>query len=54
MGWFRNMIAKIFKIIPATEREIQIKEPLTFNENVLKTRSGIGQIRPRSNSSSSR
>ena len=38
MGWFRNMIAKIFKIIPATEREIQIKEPLTFNENVLKNK----------------
>lgn len=38
MGWLRNMIARIFKIIPATEREIQIKEPLSFNENVLKNK----------------
>ena len=36
MGWLKNMIAKLFKIIPATDREITIKEPLTFHENVLK------------------
>lgn len=32
------MIAKLFKIVPATERQITIKEPLTFNENVLKNK----------------
>lgn len=36
MGWFRNMIAKIFRLIPATDREISIQEPMTFRENVLK------------------
>ena len=38
MGWLKNMIAKLFKIIPATDREITIKEPLTFHENVLKNK----------------
>lgn len=38
MGWFKNMIAKIFKIIPASDRQLTIQEPLTFSENVLKNK----------------
>jgi hypothetical protein len=38
MGWIKNMVMRLFKIIPATDREITIKEPLTFQENVLKNK----------------
>lgn len=38
MNWIQNAIAKLFKIIPATDRQITIKEPLTFQENVLKNK----------------
>lgn len=38
MGWLKNAIFKIFKIQPATERQIVIKEPLTFHGNVLKNK----------------
>lgn len=38
MGWIKNMITKLLKIIPATDRKITIKEPLTFQENVLKNK----------------
>lgn len=36
MGWFKNMICKIFKIQPAIETSITIQEPLSFQANVLK------------------
>lgn len=36
MGWFKNMIMKIFKIQPALESSITIQEPLSFQANVLK------------------
>lgn len=36
MGWFKNMIIKLLKITPATDRKITITEPLSFQGNVLK------------------
>lgn len=36
MNWFKALIFRLLKIKPATEREIIIEEPLTFNANVLK------------------
>jgi hypothetical protein len=36
MGWFKNAIIKLLKITPATDRTIVIKEPLSFQANVLK------------------
>ena len=38
MGWFKNMIMKVLKIQPARDRDIVIKEPLTFAANVMKNR----------------
>lgn len=38
MGWFKNMVMKILNIQPATDRAINIKEPLTYQGNVLKNR----------------
>lgn len=38
MGWFRNMIMKMFRIQPAEDRAIVIKEPLNFAGNVMKNR----------------
>lgn len=36
MNWFKSMIMKIFKIEPALEHSITIREPLSFQANVLK------------------
>ncbi len=36
MGWFKNMIIRLLKITPAIDRKITIKEPLSFQGNVLK------------------
>lgn len=36
MGWFKNMIIKLLKITPAYEKKIVIREPLSFQANVLK------------------
>lgn len=38
MGWLKNMIAKMLKIQPARDRQIVIKEPLSFGGNVMKNR----------------
>lgn len=38
MNWFRNFIVKLLKIIPARDKQITIKEPLSFQENVLKNK----------------
>mgnify|MGYP007044245896 CR=1 FL=1 len=38
MGWLKNMIAKMLKIQPARDRQIVIKEPLSYNGNVMKNR----------------
>lgn len=36
MNWFKSAIMKIFKIEPALEHSITIREPLSFQANVLK------------------
>ena len=36
MNWFKSMIMKVFKIEPALEHNIMIREPLSFQANVLK------------------
>ena len=36
MGWLKNFIFKLLKIEPATERQIMIKEPLSFRATVLR------------------
>lgn len=38
MGWFKSMITGILKLIPAKKRKIVIREPLSFQENVLKNK----------------
>ncbi len=38
MGWFKNMVMKALKITPAVDKSIVIKEPLSFQGNVLKNR----------------
>jgi len=38
MGWFKNMVAKLLNIQPATDKTITIYEPLTYQGNVLKNR----------------
>lgn len=38
MNWLKNFITKLLKIIPARERTITIKEPLTFRANVMKNK----------------
>lgn len=55
MGWFKDMFFKLLKIEPAGERQVIIKEPLSFQGNVLKKiRFGTGEIRQSWNSSLSR
>lgn len=36
MGWLKDFIFKLLKIEPATERQIMIKEPLSFRATVLR------------------
>lgn len=36
MNWFKSAIMKIFKIEPALEHSITVREPLSFQANVLK------------------
>ena len=36
MSWFRDFVFKLLKIEPARERQIVIKEPLSFRANVLR------------------
>ncbi|MBB6696258.1 capsid protein [Clostridium algidicarnis] len=38
MGWFKNMVMKVLNIQPAQDKTITIKEPLSFQGNVLKNR----------------
>lgn len=38
MGWIQDVVCKLFKIIPAKDRRIVIKEPLSFRGNVLKNK----------------
>ncbi len=38
MGWFKNMVMKLLKIEPAIDRQVVIKEPLSFQGNVLKNK----------------
>ena len=38
MGWLRDFVFRLLKITPARERQITIKEPLTFRANVLKNK----------------
>lgn len=38
MGWLKNMIAKMLKIQPARDRQIVIKEQLSYDGNVMKNR----------------
>lgn len=38
MGWFKDMYFKLLKIIRAKERQVVIKEPLSFQGNVLKNK----------------
>jgi hypothetical protein len=38
MGWFKDMFFKLLKIEPAGERQVIIKEPLSFQGNVLKNK----------------
>ncbi|WP_040209861.1 phage portal protein [Clostridium polynesiense] len=38
MGWLKNMVMKALKINPAPDKTIVIKEPLSFQGNVLKNR----------------
>lgn len=38
MGWFKDMFFKLLKIEPATEQKVVIKEPLSFQGNVLKNK----------------
>lgn len=36
MGWLKDFVFRLLKIEPASEKEIVIREPLTFRANVLK------------------
>lgn len=38
MGWFKDMICRLMKIVPAKDKKIIIKEPLSFQGNVLKNK----------------
>jgi hypothetical protein len=38
MGWMQNWIMRLFKITPAIDKQIVIKEPLSHGGNVLKNR----------------
>lgn len=38
MGWFKDMYFKLLKIVGAKERQVVIKEPLSFQGNVLKNK----------------
>lgn len=38
MGWFKNMVMKVLNIQPAQDKMITIKEPLSYQGNVLKNR----------------
>ncbi len=41
MNRVQSFIARLFRIIPASEKRITIIEPHSFRENVIRTRSGI-------------
>lgn len=36
MNWIQRLVVKLLKITPATDKQITIKEPLSFEANVLK------------------
>lgn len=38
MGWIKTLVCRMLKIVPAIEREVTIKEALSFKGNVLKNR----------------
>ncbi|WHH58472.1 capsid protein [Petroclostridium sp. X23] len=38
MGWFKNMVMKLLNIQPAQDKMITIREPLSFQGNILKNR----------------
>jgi hypothetical protein len=38
VGWFKDMYFKLLKIVGAKERQVVIKEPLSFQGNVLKNK----------------
>ena len=38
MGWFKDMYFKLLKVVRAKERQVVIKEPLSFQGNVLKNK----------------
>ncbi len=38
MNWFQNLVLKLLRIIPAREKKITIKEPLSFGAEVLKNK----------------
>lgn len=38
MNWIQNLVVKLLKITPATEKEVSIREGYTFQQNVLKNR----------------
>ncbi len=38
MNWFKSIICKLFRIVPAVEQRVTIKEALSFHGNVLKNR----------------
>lgn len=38
MNWMQNLIVKLLKITPATEKEITIKQAYTFQQNIQKNR----------------
>lgn len=38
MGWFKNMVMKILNIQPAQDKQITIREPLSYEGNVMKNR----------------
>lgn len=38
MSWIQNLIRKLLRIIPARDRDIHIREPYTFQQNIQKNR----------------
>lgn len=38
MNWIQNLVVKLLRIIPASEKEVNIRQAYTFQQNVLKNR----------------
>lgn len=41
MNWVQNLVVKLFHITPAAEKQINIHQAYTFQENIQKIRYGI-------------